>query len=191
MNSRPVIAQPVIILFIFALGTAAAVFGAIASDNVDFARARLTVWTCLALGAWATAIVIARAPHLQDTSWARWWIAGLIAYLVHLWFGFGVIFEWSLGAVFQSQTALVAGANFALLALWLVSAVIAAVKRGPLWLHLATTALFAAAALISTLSLWDTPAFYGGLLIAALWLAALYYRFVLARRSAQEKHQEA
>jgi hypothetical protein len=182
MNSRPFIARPVIILFIFAAGTAAAVFGAFASDNVDFGRARFTVWTCLILGAWATAIVIVRAPHLRDTSWMHWWIAGLIAYLIHLWFGFGVIFDWSLTAVFEGQGPIVASANFGLLALWILSAALALLRRGPIGLHLATTGLFAATALLSTLSRWNEPAFFGGLAIAALWLGALYYRVPFANR---------
>lgn len=183
MNSRPFLSQPVIIVFIFAVGTAASIFGAFASDNVDFARARYTIWPCLVLGAWATAIVIVRAPHLPDTSWAHWWVAGVIAYLVHLWFGFGVIFEWSLSAVFSGQGPIAASANFGLLALWLVSSAMAVLKRGPMWLHIATTGLFIAAALLSTLPRLDSPALYGGLLLAGLWLAALYCRFALARRS--------
>ena len=181
MSSRPFIAQPVIILFILAAGSAAAVFAAIAAENVDFARARYSIWACLTLGAWATAIVIVRAPNLRDTSWPQWWVAGLLAYLVHLWFGFGVIFEWNIAATFAGQTAIVAGANFGLLTLWILSAAMAVFKRGPVWFHIATTGLFATTALFSTLPRLGSPAFYGGLLIVALWLAAIYYRVAWRR----------
>jgi hypothetical protein len=134
------------------------------------------------LGAWASAIFIVRAPQLHSTSWAQWWLAGLIAYLVHLWFGFGIIFEWSLSAVFESQTTIVAAANFGLLALWILSAALALLRRGSIWIHIATTGLFAATTLFSTLPRLGTPAFAGGVLIVILWLAAIYYRIALKRR---------
>ncbi|SMF51395.1 hypothetical protein SAMN06265365_11793 [Tistlia consotensis] len=167
---------PVAVLLLFAFGFALSIFAGLMASNAAYARAQYTIWPCLLLGGWATAILIRRAPALGRTGWRAWWIGGLVAYLVHLWFGFGVIYGWSFAAVYAGQGSLVASANFALALLWLASALVPAEGRPWIVLHLATAALFIAASLGSTLLFARGPSWAGGLALAVAWLAALYLR---------------
>ena len=87
-----------------------------------------------------------------------------------------MIYGWNVAAVYSGQGRLTATANFALLALWLASVTLTAIGRHRLVLDAVTAALFAVAALSSTLLFASGPARLGGLALAILWLTALHLR---------------
>ncbi len=129
---------------IFLGGTAAALFIALAPDDLD------------------------------DWGWPNWQIAGAAAYGVHVYSGFGGGFDWSISAMFDQQGALVGGANVGLLALWAASAIAAWMGWRAGWLHTATTALFVVAGIISSYFLGDTVIWLTGVMALGWVWAALY-----------------
>lgn len=181
MANRPFISPVVTVFLVFAAGVAIAVLGALLADNVQYARARYTVWPCIALGGWAVAILISQAPNVAGTNWRTWWIAGLVAYFVHLWFGFVVIYGASVVALYWGQGWLVATANLALLVLWIASALAAVFGHFWMPLHVAATVLFVITTFASTVIFAVGWARYGGIAIALVWLAAGYWRYLRAR----------
>ena len=177
---------------LFALGVAAAVLGALVTDAPDYARARFTIWPSIGLGGLAVALALNRYPapwaHAhrpggygtggwQTRAWRSLWGFGYLAYLVHLWFALGGVFEWRLDIAFTAQTYLVTGANLLLLALWSASVVAAWFRLPAAWLHLAAMALFVVATVAATIvfgrSLEMVAA--GGLIVAG-WIVALALR---------------
>lgn len=174
----PLMDQRILAFLVFAVGMALAVFLVLLASNVGYARAKYTIWPCVALGGWAVALMIrfGGTAGLDRTAWRTWWAWGLVAYVVHLWWGFGVIFGWSVDAVYAGQGSLVAGANFTLLGLWAVSVAVSFLRWPMDWLHFIAALLFAVSTLTASILFGRDISPIGGVLILAVWLAALYMR---------------
>ncbi|HEU0221013.1 MAG TPA: hypothetical protein VFR34_02235 [Paracoccaceae bacterium] len=174
--------EPALILLVFAAGFAWTVFGALLAPSLDQARAVYSIWPALLLGGIAAERFLRMGPWLEGTGWLGWWAAGLLAYVIHLGFGYGVVFGFSFGAALESQGTLTVTLNFALLAAWALSVAAACVPKEPRWeraLHALATLLLIVTALGSTLRLGVNPvsnALGAGLLV--LWLHALWRRYV-------------
>ena len=166
-----------------ALGVGAALYGPVmlstgtlTPTEVAASQAKWTLWPALGLGGVAAALFIARAPVDQaDWGWSGWQIAGAIAFAAHVYAGFWVYFAGSFGAMFAAQGTLVAGGNWLLFVLWSASALTAWSGRRALWLHIPTTALFIAAALLSTYARPGAVKWVG-LGFGAIWIAAALFR---------------
>jgi hypothetical protein len=78
--------------------------------------------------------------------------------------------------MFDQQGALVAGANVSLLALWTASALAALLGWRMMWLHVATTALFVVAGVLSSYFLGESVIWLTGLM-ALGWVGAAIYRY--------------
>ncbi|HKK30512.1 MAG TPA: hypothetical protein VKA18_08995, partial [Alphaproteobacteria bacterium] len=106
-GDRPLLDSRVAAVSMFAAGLAITVFLSLSAENPDFARARYSVWPVIALGGWAVALMIRHGFTLAlgATHWRWWWSAGLAAYAVHLYWGFGAIYAWDLGLVVEGQGA--------------------------------------------------------------------------------------
>lgn len=171
---------------VFALGAGVAAsiaFGTI-SSNPDYGRAILTIWPCLALGVLSVAVALVRGIGETDRSWFPYWVAGFVAYLVHLFFGFGLIYGASISATFAGQGLVAAAGNFGLFALWGLSLGFEVMGRGSKQLHFAALSLFAASTLGSTLLADRVATQIGGGAIICLWFAAIYVRVGKKRQSA-------
>ncbi len=140
-------------------------------------QSKWTAWPVIFLGGVAAALFIAKAPDdLAEWGWPNWQVAGAAAYGVHVYAGFGGGFDWSFAAMFDQQGALVGGANVGLLALWSASAIAAWMRWRVMWLHVATTALFVVAGIMSSVFLGDSVIWLTGLM-ALGWAGAAIYRF--------------
>lgn len=173
---------PGLALFAFIVAMAVALLGPLASDDLVYNRTRYAIWATLLLAIPAVVrfiLALGRAP--PGRAWRAWWTAALCGYLVHLWYGFGVMFAGDLAATFDAQGTLVAGSNFALALLWLASVAVAWSGRRAFWLHAIATLLLCVSAITSTLvfgrppSPWFGAAFAVGIAAATigrLWLLA-------------------
>lgn len=162
---------------IFAMGVAAAVFLALLSRTPDYARAAYSVWPSLVLGGLAVAFALNGFPAYRTTAWRALWAFGFVAYLIHLWFAMGGVFDWRIDVVFERQGALVAAANLALAVLWALSVAAAYMGLPASWLHIATMALFVVATVASTIVFArGTGSLVGGGLLVIAWVAALALR---------------
>jgi hypothetical protein len=172
--------EPVLILATLAGGFALSVFGALAAPDLAHARATISIWPVLVLGGVAVARLIRLGPGMEGTGWLGWWAAGLAAYLVHLWFAFGEVYGFDIGAVRAGQGDLTAAANFGLLALWALSVAAAALPSEPpaeSLLHAGASALFAVTALSSTLAFASHPvSVVLGAALLGLWLLSAWRR---------------
>ncbi len=176
--ARPLLDSRVAAFLVFSLGFAASMAAGLLAADSDYARAKYTIWPCAALGGWAVALMLRHGfgRELDATPWRIWWAWGLLAYAVHLWWGFGAIYAWDTASVYAGQGAVVATANFALFFLWAFS-VIGASARWPLWwLHAATAVLFGVAMLAASILFGRDISPVGGGILLAVWLAALYLR---------------
>lgn len=176
--AAPLLDGRVAALAVFAIGLALTVFLSLSADDPAYARAKYSIWPVVALGGWAVALMLRHGftPALDATHWRVWWAGGLLAYALHLYWGFGVIYGASFRAVYAGQGALVASANFGLFALWLLSASAAFARLPALWLHLFAAALFVVATLAATILFGRDISPVGGVIVLLLWLAALYLR---------------
>jgi hypothetical protein len=174
----PVLDTRAAAFLVFSLGFAIAVFAGLLADDADYARAKYTIWPSVALGGWAIALMLRYGPGeaLAETSWRLWWAWGLLAYAIHLYWGFGVVYGGDLDAVYAGQGSLVATANFALLFLWAASVIWAYAGWPGTWLHSLTALVFVASTLIASLVFGRDISPYGGAIILVVWLAALYLR---------------
>lgn len=172
-------------ILIFTVGTVLiAMFGPeflatadMTNTEIAAMQAKWTAWPVIILGGVAAALFIAHAPtNLVDWGWPNWQIAGAAAYGVHVYAGFGGGFDWSFAAMFDQQGALVAGANVSLLALWTASALAALLGWRMMWLHVATTALFVVAGVLSSYFLGESVIWLTGLM-ALGWVGAAIYRY--------------
>lgn len=176
-DGRPFLDPRIGAFALFALAVAAATFSALSSAAPDYARAANSVWPCIAFGGWAVARFLNRHPDAWDSLWRVLWTLGFLAYLIHLWFALGGVFQWSLGAVFAVQGTVVTAANLALVPLWGLSVVVAWLGVRAAWLHIAAKALFAATTVFAAIVFArDTASLAGGLLVVAVWIAALALR---------------
>lgn len=173
-GARPLLDDRVAALLVFSVGLLASVLYGLTADNADFGRAKATIWPCAALGGWAVALMIRH--RFGQASWRVWWAWGFVAYAVHLYWGFGLVYGGDPQAVYAGQGALVASANFALLCLWAAS-VIAAFARAPArWLHGLTALLFAVSILAASLLFGRDVSPFGGAALAIVWFGAWYWR---------------
>lgn len=164
-------------LLLFAIAVAAATFSALLSPAPDYARAANSIWPCIALGGWAVARCLNRYPDAWDSLWRVVWTLGFLAYLIHLWFALGGVFEWSLGAVFAVQGTVVTAANLALAAIWGLSVVVAWLRIRAARLHIVAQALFVVTTVVaSVVFARDAASLAGGLLALVVWIAALAFR---------------
>lgn len=161
-------------LLAFAITMAVALLAPLASADLIHDRTRFTIWATLLLAIPAVVglvLAIGRAP--LGRAWRAWWTAALAGYLVHLWYGFGVMFAGDLAATFAAQGTLVAGSNFVLVVVWLASVLVAWLGGAATWLHAAVTLLFCINALTSTLLFGRPPSpLFGAALAAAIVVAA-------------------
>lgn len=182
MIALRILREPVAVLSIFAAGLAATALGPLLADTPDHARAVWSVWPVLVLGGIAVARMIRRGPGMEGTGWLGWWTAGFLAYLVHLRFGFGVIYAYDLQAVRTGQGLVTTVANFTLLALWGLSLLATILPREPPGeqaLHVLASGLFAVTALASTVLFAAHPVSVAiGAGLALIWLHALWRRLV-------------
>ncbi|MEQ9124052.1 MAG: hypothetical protein RIM80_15975 [Alphaproteobacteria bacterium] len=176
-QGRPFVDPRIGAFALFALAVAAATFSALLSPAPDYARAANSIWPCIALGGWAVARALNRCPDAFDGLWRVLWTLGFLAYLIHLWFALGGVFQWSLGAVFDVQGTVVTAANLALAALWGVSVAAAWLGIRATWLHIAAKTLFAATTVVASIPFArDMASLAGGLLVVAVWIGALALR---------------
>ncbi len=168
---------------------AAALFGPSMLSTADMTpgavaamQAKWTTWPALFIGGVAAAIFIAFArlsdpKPREDWGWTGWQIAGAGAYLIHVYAGFWLAFGGSFTAMIAAQGWLVTGANLLLALLWPASALVAWVGLRIFPLHLASTALFVVATVLST---WDRPGLvkWLGLGFAAIWAVVAVVRFI-------------
>jgi len=172
----------------FALACFIAVLVPVGLGDVDYNRARLTVWAALLLAGLALAMVILRAgrrPLGED--WRGWWSAAFLMFLLHLVWGLGAIFKADVGAVFVVQGTLVAGSNFLLTALWGASVAMAWLGTGPMGLHLAASQLLAVSGLVSTLVFGHGPSTGVGTVLLLLLVGAGVGRFTSGPMSSETK----
>tara|TARA_R110002096_G_scaffold62710_3_gene154707 strand:- start:627 stop:1199 length:573 start_codon:yes stop_codon:yes gene_type:complete len=174
----PVLDARTAAFLVFSVGFLLAMAAGLAADDAEYARAKYTIWPVVALGGWAVALMLryGLGDALDETAWRVWWAWGLVAYVVHLYWGYGVIFAGDVEAVYTGQGTVVASANFALFFLWAAS-VIAAFARWPAaWLHGLTALLFAVSTLVASILFGRDISPVGGAIILVVWLAAIYLR---------------
>jgi hypothetical protein len=174
----PLLDQRVAALLVFTIGFAIAIFTGLLADDADYARAKCTIWPVIALGGWAVALMLRYGPGeaLAGTSWRLWWAWGLLAYVLHLYWGFGLVYGGDLDAVYAGQGSFVATANFALLVLWPASVIWAYAGWPGFWLHAVTALVFVASTLVASIVFVRDISPYGGALILVVWIAAIYLR---------------
>lgn len=175
---RPLLDARVAAFLVFSVGFAASMIAGLLAADADFARAKLTIWPCAALGGWAVALMLrgGLGDGAEAPPWRVWWAWGLVAYAVHLWWGFGVVYGWDFGAVYAGQGALVATANFGLAVLWALSVIVAFAGWPFRWLHIVTALLFAVAMLAASILFGRDISPVGGAILLAIWIAAYYRR---------------
>ena len=170
-------------LLAFAVSMAVALLGPLASGDLVYNRTRFTIWATLLLAIPAVVrfiLAIGRMP--PGRTWRAWWTAALGGYLVHLWYGFGVMFTGDLAATFEAQGTVVAAGNFLLAILWLASVALAWSGRPAFWLHAVATLLFCVSAVTSTLVFGRPPSpWFGAALAIGIAVAAVGRFWLWAR----------
>ncbi|RMF34950.1 MAG: hypothetical protein D6754_14110 [Alphaproteobacteria bacterium] len=172
--------EPVLMLATLSAGLVVTVFGGLAAEDATHARAVYSIWPVLLLGGIAVARFIRLGPSMEGTGWLGWWSLGLIAYLIHLLFAFGGVYDFDPRAVIAGQGLFTAAVNVLLLVLWLLSVIAAFIPSEPPWergLNIVTAALFIATALTSSLVFGHHPVSNAlGVLLVVIWLVALWRR---------------
>jgi hypothetical protein len=106
----------------FVCGVAVTILAPAAIGDVDFNRTRLTIWTTLLLACPALVLFVLRAGRIPlGLSWRAWWTAAYLAFVLHLVWGYGIMFRGDAGAVLRVQGTLVGVSNFLLAIIWGVS----------------------------------------------------------------------
>ena len=113
---------------------------------------------------------------IAETNWRVWWTWGLVAYVAHLYWGFGLVFEWDIATVYAAQGSFVASANFGLLILWGLSVLLAYAGLSAKWLHGITALVFAVSTLVASIVFGRDISPIGGGIILVVWIVALYLR---------------
>lgn len=179
---RGLLRERTVVLFVGAIGLALTMFGPLLTPNPDHARAVWSIWPVLVLGGVAVARLIRFDPVLTNAHWLGWWATGFVFYLIHLYFGFVVVYGGSIAAVLDGQGRLTAASNAALLLFWggsILAALLPREPRGEVMLHRVASLLFAATALPSSLVFASHPmSRLTGVALLALWLNALWRRLM-------------
>jgi len=118
----------------FALGIAIVVFAAIVADYGPYARTVDSVILSFVLAApalWLFARDIWRYPLTR--LWRLYWTLSFAAYLVHLYYGFGVLFGGDWNAVTASQGTTVAILNLVVTVLWGADVLVAWIGLSGIW----------------------------------------------------------
>ncbi|NKB49155.1 MAG: hypothetical protein GKS02_07300 [Alphaproteobacteria bacterium] len=122
--------QIILTLLLFSGSAAFAVFGALATDNVDFFRTHATAWTSALL---ATPAFYIFARHFARAGlnhwWRLFWTFGWLMIVIHFYFGLGIMHFWDPVSVFQRQGFAVAGPIFLLQVTWLIDIGLAFIRR--------------------------------------------------------------
>jgi hypothetical protein len=169
------------VLFVFAVALATALLAPLAFGDVIYHRARFTIWAALTLASPAIALAVLRIGRAPlGAAWLAWWTAALAFYLLHIWYGFGVMFAGSWSATAEAQGPGVTVSNFALAALWSASVAAGWLQLGATWLHALATALLVVNATTSTLLFGRPPSPLIGGAFAAVIAAAALVRVALA-----------
>lgn len=164
----------------FAAVTAIAILVPFGLGDPDYNRARMTIWATLLLAVPALVLFILRAGRQQTlgSDWRAWWTAAYLTFLLHLVWGFGVMFDADVGAVLDEQGILVGGSNFLLAGLWGLSVARAWCGASGLWLHTLASLLLTVSALVSTIVFGHGPSpTIGSALLLALLGAGAWRRF--------------
>jgi hypothetical protein len=161
----------------FVCGVAVTILAPAAIGDVDFNRTRLTIWTTLLLACPALVLFVLRAGRIPlGLSWRAWWTAAYLAFVLHLVWGYGIMFRGDAGAVLRVQGTLVGVSNFLLAIIWGVSVLTAWAGWRLLPLHAFATLFFSANALVSTLLFGHGPSPVVGGLVAATLVGAAGWR---------------
>lgn len=175
---------PGIALGFLGIGVAAVTFASLGAENVSFAR---TEWTArLAMMLAAPAIVIYVAGTGSPGRWWRaFWTAGMLAYLMHVWWAVARAYGGDFGAIVERQ-GWVAGTNALATLLWIADVVAAWVIASPR--NLAVQVLRFLAWTIVTISFIVASAVFRsgtsavfGYVLAALVAGALLTRWMAPR----------
>jgi hypothetical protein len=154
----------------FALGIAIVVFAAIVADYGPYARAVDSVILSFVLASpalWLFARDIFRYP--LTPLWRLYWTLSFAAYLVHLYYGYGVLFAGDWKAVTASQGTTVAILNLAVTVLWAADVLIAWVGMSGTWvlvLRVAAHLGVFAAGIVSSVAFRDGIEKLPGILLA-------------------------
>jgi hypothetical protein len=171
----------------FATLVTIAILAPLTSGALEYSRARTTIWITLALAAPAVAIMVRCFRSCPVTpAWRGWWSFGLAAFLLHLWYGFIVVFDADFGAVLTSQGMLVGSSNFVLATVWSCSVAAAwllPVTGWTRWLHALATALFVLSAVVSTVLFGSLASKLVGCLFVLILLAAAAARVFVPQTS--------
>jgi hypothetical protein len=133
---KPTLHQLTLAFVPFALMLSASILVAVLQPAVAYARARFLIWTALVLATPALVeYVLSYDRKPLSNYWRLFWSFGLIVYLVHLHYGFGVLFHGDFSAVLVSQGSVVAISNFAATGLWSLDALLSWITRQrPAWI---------------------------------------------------------
>jgi hypothetical protein len=185
LKSEPLISSPIAALVVFSSGVAIVVFASLIAQDVDYQRARYSIWICVALGGWAIALLIHHGVHasVRSTPWRIWWSLGLAGYLVHLYWGYGIVYGGSAEAVFAGQGTLVASTNFALALLWAASVVALWLHLPAVWITVITAVLLCVNIIVSSLVFGRDLSPLGGAIAVTVWAVALYGRLPERKRT--------
>lgn len=160
----------------FAIACTLALLGALAFGDIAYNRTRFTAWATILLTAPALVLFIlwiGRRP--LRGAWLHWWAVGLAMYLIHLWYGFGVMLKASFPVTYALQGSLVATSNFLLAGVWAISVLVAWFGLAIAWIHVAATLLFILSTIGSTVVFGRPPSpWIGAIMIAALGAATLF-----------------
>jgi hypothetical protein len=133
---KPTLHQLTLAFVPFALMISASILGAVLQPAVAYARTRYLIWTALVLSTPAQVeyfVSLGRSP--LSNYWRLFWSFGCLAYLVHFYYGFGILYGGDFAAVMQSQGAVVAISNIVTTGLWALDALLSWITRQrPAWI---------------------------------------------------------
>lgn len=129
---KPTLDQLTFTFVPFAFGLSGALLIAIGAPAVSYARTQHLIWIALVLSTAALALYLHAAGRRPlGNYWRLSWSFGLIAYLMHFYYGFWVMFGGGLDAVYAAQGALSATSNLLLTVVWTVDVALAWCVRSP------------------------------------------------------------
>jgi hypothetical protein len=158
---KPTLDQLTFTFVPFALMLAASILVAVLQPAVAYARTRFLIWTAVVLATPALAeYVLSFGRRPLSNYWRLFWSLGCITYLVHLYYGYAILFRGDIDAVFASQGTVVAVSNFAGTGLWSLDALLSWITRQrPVWI---LGVRFAAHLLLFVSFFWSAVIFHTG-----------------------------